>query len=121
MWIFDVRKGEFWRDTAPDHKFTAYSGHGDGLNNPDMEQVHGVGALPRGDYTIGPWHDDPHLGPMVARLIPKEWTQMFGRGGMYLHGDNRKRNHTASDGCVVEDYWPRKAIKDSGDKDFRVV
>ena len=48
-----------------------YSGNGAGLNNPAMESAQGHGPIPRGSWTIGPFHDDPHgKGPVVAHLAP---------------------------------------------------
>lgn len=97
----------------------SYSGHGEGLNNPAMESVHGVGRLPRGRYKIDVWHDEHHLGKCVAHLIPVGH-DAHGRTALFWHGDNAQMNHTASDGCVVSPYDVRDTARKSGDTDFLV-
>lgn len=98
-----------------------YSGHGDGLNNPDMEQDRGIGPIPRGVWTIGTWEDDPHLGPCVARLAPAGSTEAFGRSGFFIHGDNARMNHSASDGCIIVPHDLRERMKTSGEMQITVV
>src|SRR5271154_1996564 len=78
-----------------------YSGHGDGLNNPAMEAVHGEGPIPAGPWTIGPAHNDGHLGPVVMNLDPNPPFNALGRTLFRIHGDNDLMNHSASDGCVI--------------------
>lgn len=97
-----------------------YSGHGEGLNNPEMEQDKGVGRLPRGIYKIGPWHYDPHLGPIVATLTMVSGNA-FGRSGFYVHGDNQMVNHSASDGCIVASRAIRTAMQASGETQLQVT
>jgi hypothetical protein len=81
---------------------TGYSGHGEGLNNPAMQNVADVGPIPQGRWTIGTFFDDPGgKGPLVAHLTPWSVTKTFGRSGFMVHGDNEAMNHTASEGCVV--------------------
>lgn len=92
---------------------TGYSGHGASLNNPtDIEKV-GVGPLPIGTWQIGPWHDDPHLGPLVSHLTPVSVANLYGRSGFYIHGDNALLNHTGSDGCIVLSLTLRKLLRDA--------
>jgi hypothetical protein len=99
---------------------TVYSGHGAGLNNPDMETVRGEGPLPRGEYRIGPAYDDPHLGPCVMHLDPMPGTNEFGRSLFRMHGDNAELDHTASDGCVIAAHDIRKLVATSQDKFLKV-
>lgn len=80
---------------------TGYSGHGEGLNNPAMQDVHDVGPLPQGVYTIQPPHADPKVGPVAMRLEPSPDNTMFGRGDFLIHGDNAAMDHTASEGCII--------------------
>jgi hypothetical protein len=87
-----------------------YSGNGKGLNNPAMQDVHGVGPLPQGDYTIEPPHDDAKVGPFAMRLVPAATNTMFGRGDFLIHGDNAQENHTASEGCIIMSRDARVAI-----------
>jgi hypothetical protein len=101
---------------------TGYSGHGDGLNNPEMEAIHNVGPIPAGFYKIGPFSTHERLGPMSAPLSPIEGTDTHGRDGFFIHGDNEAADFTASDGCIVLEYNLRKLIANAGsDQILRVV
>lgn len=97
-----------------------YSGHGEGLNNTKLEMVHNLGPIPKGIWEIGMWFDDPHLGPCVAALRPTS-QETFGRGGFFIHGDNKSVNHTASDGCIILSKILREAIRDSKETDIAVI
>lgn len=75
-----------------------YSGHGDGRNNPAMENNAGVGPCPRGLYTIGAPHVSEHTGPYTMNLEPVEH-DACGRTLLRIHGDNV--THNASHGCII--------------------
>lgn len=98
-----------------------YAGHGTGLNNPAMENVKGVGPLPRGLWRLGPWSDHPHLGKIVSHLLPISVPNLYGRDEFFIHGDNALMNHTGSDGCIVLDKATRLALRASGETQLRVV
>lgn len=92
-----------------------YSGHGEGINNDNYQQVRDVGPIPVGRFYIGPWFDDEGgVGPVVARLVPTEGTDVFGRDDFMIHGDNEEMNRTASDGCIVLNHTLRCLMRDSG-------
>jgi len=97
----------------------SYSGHGEGLDNPDDQDIRNVGPLPLGQYQIGEWHDDPTLGPNIAKLTPLNIDT--DRSGFYWHGDNRFLNHTGSDGCLVSPPDVRHKANQSGDNILEVV
>jgi len=124
MFVYHQIDGHMMRDGAL--VGVGYSGHGDGLNNPGMEAVHGVGPIPRGKYRIGPWHDHfrpqygHSLGACVAQLLPVGH-DAHGRTELFEHGDNDAMNHTASDGCIIMGKLIRQAMRDSGDHDLTVV
>lgn len=64
-------------------EFTAYSGHGNGLNNPDMEDIVGVGPIPRGEWEVVEWLDNyENKGSCVARLVPVGFDP-HGRSGFF--------------------------------------
>jgi hypothetical protein len=111
MWTYDRKTGVL-SNGEPLGK--GYSGHGQGLNNPKLEMVHNLGPIPAGIWEIGLFFDDKHLGPCVAALRPTS-QDVFGRGGFFIHGDNKSMNHTASDGCIILSKTLREAIRDSGD------
>ena len=109
---------------APSGAFlgTGYSGNGQGLNNPAMENVHNIGPIPRGAYYIGDFFDDDGgKGPTVCDLVPCSETETFGRCGFMIHGDNKKANHTASEGCIVAPRFIRDAMKLSPVKLLQVL
>ena len=117
MWTYRQEDGELLHDG----KFvgTGYSGTRQGRNNPYMQQVEGVGPIPRGRYTIGAAYDDAHLGPCVMHLDAAPGTDTFGRSLFRIHGDNAR--HDASEGCVILGPSIRSEIADSGDHDLTVI
>lgn len=88
-------------DPSPRNRFIgmAYSGNGEGLNNPAMEGVINHGVIPAGRYA-GQHVEDPSKGPRVFRLT-RMGTDKYGRGGFMIHWDTPLRNYQASDGCIV--------------------
>jgi len=97
-----------------------YAGHGQGYNNPKLEMVHNLGPIPKGVWEIGIWFDDHHLGVCVAALRPTD-QEVYGRGGFFIHGDNKLMNNTASDGCIILSRQLREAIKASNEHYIEVV
>ena len=101
---------------------TGYSGHGDGVNNPAMQNVHNVGPIPQGVYTVGEPHEPAdHLGPLAMPLTPDPANEMFGRSEFFIHGDNAKMSHSASDGCIILDHAARAAIFAGSDRQLTVT
>lgn len=117
MWVYSQSTG-ILSDGEPVGK--GYSGHGEGLNNPESEMVHNVGPIPKGVWEIGIWFDDPHLGPCVAGLRPTS-QDVFGRGGFFIHGDNKAVDFTASNGCIVLPRYLRQEIRASKETQIQVV
>ncbi|MDA8387960.1 MAG: DUF2778 domain-containing protein [Nitrospiraceae bacterium] len=101
-----------------------YSGRGEGLNNPDMQDKIGEGPIPRGTWDIGePGNHRTHDGKELVysmRLTPLS-VEVTDRSGFFIHGDNRHMNHTASDGCIVLDLHIREQIGHSKVKRLRVL
>lgn len=97
-----------------------YSGHGQGLNNPKLEMVHNLGPIPKGVWELGHWFDDKHLGLCVVPLRPTS-QDVFGRGGFFIHGDNKWMNYSASDGCIILSRQLREILKNSQEKYIEVV
>ncbi len=100
---------------------TGYSGNGADLNNPAKQCVIMHGPIPKGTYTIGPSGTHGHLGPISMELIPSSGNDMCGRSAFFIHGDNSKMDHSASDGCIVLNAAIRQKIADSGDHVLHVV
>lgn len=102
-------------------EFTAYSGHGIGLNAPAEEAVADVGPIPRGLWKVVEWVDNyENKGSCVARLAPVGH-DAHGRSGFLVHGDNSLLNHTASDGCIVAAHDARQIWRNSEDNDLEVI
>ena len=120
MWIYSQSSGLLKK--ADGSVFAqCYSGHGDGLNNPQMQGIHDVGPLPQGKYAMSALIDSPHTGRATVVLDPDPANSMFGRSGFRMHGDNLASNHTASDGCIiVPGIAARLAIWQSGDHELMV-
>jgi hypothetical protein len=119
-WTYAQKTGALSRDGV--HIADGYSGNTIGLNNPDMQDAVGVGPVPRGEYTIGPPHQPiDHLGPDALPLYPEPTNDMCGRSGFFIHGDNPRMNHTASNGCIILGPAFRKAMVDSRDTVLVVV
>jgi lipoprotein-anchoring transpeptidase ErfK/SrfK len=81
---------------------TGYSGNGNGLNNPNMQNVADVGPIPRGTWTIGrEYNSTTGLGNHMMDLTARAGTNTYNRGLFRIHGDNSAQNHTASHGCII--------------------
>ncbi len=98
-----------------------YSGHGAGVNNPNMQQVRSVGPIPQGSYVIGVARRSRNTGPITMNLDPTDGTNMFSRSLFRIHGDNRRGNRSASHGCIVLPPNARLRISRSGDNELRVI
>lgn len=93
---------------------TGYAGNGSGINNPDAQGQSNTGPVPQGTYTIGQAADGGHLGAEHMSLTPQAGTDMEGRSGFYMHGDNSASNFTASNGCIIMDRAVRDSVSTSG-------
>ncbi len=101
---------------------TGYSGAPEGKNDPLKAALHNVGPIPQGRYTIGAvrMQTESH-GPYVLPLTPASTNQMFGRSGFLVHGDSKKTQGRASQGCIILSRSTREAIYESGDRNLTVV
>lgn len=109
-YTFEQATGRLLDETnAPIAK--GYAGREAGKNNPDMQNVKGIGPLPRGWYTAQPPGDDAVVGKFAMRLIPDVGNEMFGRNSFFMHGDSIQQPGMASHGCIVmpravrEKFW----------------
>ena len=119
-WTYVQKTGELLHNGQ--HVDRGYSGHGDGLDNPEMQNAMGIGPIPCGSYRIGPPHTPvDHIGPIALSLTPDPANEMFGRSAFFIHGDNAKGDHSASNGCIILGRPTREAINNSADKALVVV
>ena len=68
-WTYIQETGELQQDGKP--VATGYSGAGSGKNNPDLQDVHNIGPIPQGDWTIsGPRLALPSTGLTFYASVP---------------------------------------------------
>lgn len=120
MWTYEQLTGKLF-DNNDQLVAIGYSGHGEGKNQPEMEQVANVGPIPRGLYDIQSPRDTQSHGPYVLPLLPDNGNEMFGRAGFLIHGDAVHAPGTASEGCVILSRTIREQIWESHDHSLKVV
>jgi hypothetical protein len=121
MWTFHQATGLI--EDFKGHRFgCSYAGHGQGKNNPALQDVRGGcrwdpeqqvwvrvdglgqddwGPLPCGIYTMRPPVDTATHGPFVLWFEPAAANNMFGRAGFGWHGDAIEHPGMASEGCIA--------------------
>lgn len=98
-----------------------WAGHGEGKNNPAMQDCIGVGPLPQGLYRVGHWEAyHPGLGPLVTYLQQIEG-ETFGRSGFFIHGASSEHPGEESKGCIVIPREGRDKVHDLNPDFIRVV
>lgn len=98
-----------------------YSGHEDGVNNPDKQDLIAVGPIPRGTYTIMVAQTHKTLGPLAMFLSPDPGNQMHGRSQFWIHGENPAHPGYSSDGCIILNQPTRLKISQSADRKLTVL
>lgn len=117
MWHYRISTGELTHDG--EFIGTGYSGSGPYRNDPASVAIHNLGPIPAGDWRLSPSYDDPHRGKNCFRLSPDPGTNVFGRSGFLIHGDNI--THTASEGCIILGPSIRQEIAATFDRDLKVI
>jgi len=107
---YEQATGDFYIDG----KFLAkgYAGYQEYANDTEFERLENLGPLPRGRYRmiyLGKYKDK---GSVVTQLTPLPGTEMYGRDGMLIHGDNKRGNMSGSSGCIVLPRGARERIRD---------
>ena len=118
-WTYEQKTGQLSRDGA--NIIRGYSGAGEGKNNPADQEIHNVGPIPRGSYTINGPQDTVTHGPFVLPLEPDPANEMYGRSGFLVHGDSKLDPGSASEGCIVVGRAIRERMWNSGDHQLEVV
>ena len=83
---------------------TGYSGAPGHVNNPESEHLHDRGPIPRGRYKIGPigMHKTSKGKEMRLAMPLKPLGHVaYGRTHLLIHGDNKKNDRSASEGCMI--------------------
>jgi len=119
MWTYKQSTGELSHD---DQSIGfGYSGHGEGINNPDLQSESSVGPIPQGWWTIENAIDSVDHGPVAMHLTPKAGTETFGRGPFLIHGDSAEHPGQASLGCIIMAREIRNQVSASPDRDLTVI
>lgn len=119
-WMFEQATGEFLDETNT-IVAAGYAGREAGKNNPDMQNVKGIGPLPRGWYTAQEPNQDAVVGAFAMRLIPDGQNEMYGRNSFFMHGDSNEHPGLASHGCIVLPHNVREMFWNSGNHRIQVV
>ena len=105
-----------------------YSGSGPGKNNPEMEKLRNIGPIPAGKWTISDKFRntyDKKTNEVTRRNVLDLTFQgvktPHDRNGFLIHGDNKKNNESASEGCIILPLEVRRLIQASGDYELEVV
>lgn len=98
-WTYKQSTGELFRDGKLIE--TGYSGVPTNKNNPDREQVRGMGPIPRGRWKIG--STGTSKGPLTITLYHIDGnTYSRDMGTFRMHGDKRRgMKGFASEGCII--------------------
>lgn len=96
-----------------------YSGKGEGLNNPDKDKEKNVGPIPAGVYKVGKPREYKGM-PNCFDLTP-DGHDAHGRTEFLIHGDNKKMDNSASEGCIILAPELRKQIAETGVTKLKVV
>lgn len=120
MWLYLSRSGVLL-NARRDKVETCWAGRGEGLNNPDLQHVKGVGPIPEGLYTIEAPHDSATTGPYTLRLVPDPRNDMRGRSSFAMHGASKSDPAHSSHGCIIAPRARRELVWESGDRTLKVV
>ena len=118
-WVYRQSTGELTYNGQ--HVATGYSGAGIGKNDPDMQDVKNVGPVPQGQYSVGPQHYSPNVGPGAMNLTPLPGTDTYGRTLFRVHGDDILHPGQGSAGCIVLPPNIRSQLAHSPDHTLTVV
>jgi len=115
-WEYSQRTGILWyvNDITGRRTYIGegFSGGGEGLNNPALQDVEDVGPIPRGEWSIGAAYPHEILGLLTMNLIPR-WA--INRFAFRMHGGTR------SEGCVIMNSNIRRRVNRSRDRNLRVI
>ncbi len=116
-WTYKQSTGELFYNGNFIEK--GYSGRMTNKNNPDRQQVKGLGPLPRGTYRIA--GQTRSKGPMTI-VLSQVSGDTFGRNSFRIHGERVQGvPGWASEGCIIVGPGTRRRILDSNDTVLEVI
>lgn len=109
-WKYEQSTGRLYHDSELVE--TGYSGNMTNKNNPDRQQVKGMGPLPRGTYRIA--GHSASKGPYTIILLQTSG-ETFGRSEFRIHGERvNKAAGFASAGCIIMSLSTRRRVLRDG-------
>ncbi|ETO14761.1 hypothetical protein RFI_22607 [Reticulomyxa filosa] len=87
----------------------AYSGNSTYYNDETAQHLKNQGPIPVNTWKVTAITDKKGKHTLV--LAEENVKNSYGRDGFLIHGDNQKKNHTASEGCIIVGPTIRKQIK----------
>lgn len=120
-WIYRQSTGELLRaeGTLAGKGYAGAAPHG--KNDPLLQDVHDVGPIPRGFYTIGQAYRDGKLGPVTMSLKQDACNRMLGRDLFFFHPDSITHPGEASEGCIVMPMAVLEEVAASKDRELEVT
>lgn len=116
-WIYKQSTGELFHNGEMIEQGCA--GRMTNKNNPDRQQVRGLGPLPQGTYHIGGYTHSK--GPLTITLIQTSG-ESYGRSAFRIHGERiAPPAGWASEGCIIMGYHTRRLIALSSDRTLKVI
>ena len=125
MWIYSQSTGTLTRNDKL--VYTGYSGKGRGKNNPALENMPGLGPIPKGNWVIVDRYDSKNVGPFALVLHSVDATpnndinDRTNRAAFRIHGDSIKHPGEASKGCIILPRVIREEMWYSGDHNLQVI
>jgi hypothetical protein len=120
MLTYNISTGEL-RDENGLIVGEGYSGKGNCKDDATACELHNLGPIPPGIYSMGEPEDTVTHGPFVIPLTPSPENTMYGRSGFLMHGDSIIAPGTASDGCIIMSRTTRERAAQEGDHLLKVV
>lgn len=126
MWTYDQSSGEL-RNAKGEVVSRGYSGKDRGKNNPKLQDLVGLGPIPRGRWKMTAVYNSKNVGPFAIRLEAVDATpgddrhDETGRGAFRIHGDSIRAPGTASRGCIILPRIVRERLWNSRDREIEVV
>ena len=109
-WRYEQSTGRLYRGSELIE--TGYSGSLTNKNNPDRQQVRGMGPLPRGIYRIA--GHSTSKGPITI-ILEQITGETFGRSAFRIHGERvNKPAGFASEGCIIMSQATRRRVLREG-------
>lgn len=125
MWTWDQSAGVLYREGEVVSR--GFSGAGRGKNNPSLQDVKGVGPIPRGRWRMMGVYNSKNVGPFTITLWRvgdtkfDDFDSTTGRSAFRIHGDSIRAPGTASRGCIILPRNIREMMWRSGDHDINVI